>query len=186
MLAYSIEWAFGSIWTLKRLCVSIQQPMLKHVLVLLYQVYQHEHQSAIEWNSVFASAPCLPHGIKSIFVSGGAVIGRNCVLFQQVTIGSNTILHSKGYGAPVIGDNCYIGAGAKIIGKVRVGHNVRIGANAVVYQDVPDNSVVVSGEQRIIHKADMDNHYYSGTAQQGYHYYEDGQWIPYVNTVTPS
>lgn len=59
---------------------------------------------------------------------------------------------SKGYGAPTIGDNCYSGAGAKIIGNVRVGNNCRIGANAVVVEDIPDNSTVVCDKPRIIHK----------------------------------
>ena len=47
----------------------------------------------------------------------------------------------KGY--PVIGDNVYIGPGAKVIGNVYVGNNVAIGANCVVTKNVPDNSVVV-------------------------------------------
>lgn len=79
-------------------------------------------------------------------------IGANCVIFQQVTIGSNTLSDTKSAGAPVIGDNCYIGAGAKIIGNVTIGNNCRIGANAVVTKDVPDNSTVISGEMRIIKK----------------------------------
>ena len=53
-----------------------------------------------------------------------AKIGKNCTIFHQVTIGSNTLEGSKHYGAPTIGDNCFIGAGAKIIGKVKVGDNV--------------------------------------------------------------
>ncbi len=118
----------------------------------------------------------MPHGPKGVFVSGGARIGRNCVIFQQVTIGSNTLSDSASIGAPEIGDNCYIGAGAKVIGKVKVGNNVRIAANAVVYEDVPDNSVVLSGSQRTItRETPMDNRFYS------YHgrwvYYRDEDWI---------
>ena len=79
----------------------------------------------------FESEPCFPHGIIGVFISGGSTIGKNCVIFQQVTIGSNALKGSPGYGAPVIGDNCYIGAGAKIIGNVKIGNNCRIGANAV-------------------------------------------------------
>ena len=79
----------------------------------------------------------MPHGMSGIFVSKGAVIGKNCTVFQQVTIGSNTIEGSKSYGAPVIGDNVYIGAGAKIIGGITVGDNVRIGANCVVTENIP-------------------------------------------------
>ncbi len=84
-----------------------------------------------------------PHGAYGIFISQGAKIGDNCVIFHHVTIGSNTLVDSKGFGSPTIGNNVYIGAGAKIIRNVRVGNNVRIGVNAVVVRDVPDNATVV-------------------------------------------
>ena len=53
-------------------------------------------------------------------------------------------------GAPTIGRNCYIGAGAKIIGNVIVGNNVRIGTNAIVVNDIPDNCTVVMNKPRVI------------------------------------
>lgn len=106
------------------------------------------------------SMPTFPHGINGIFISAGAVIGKDCVIFHQVTIGSNTLSDSKGQGAPVIGNNVYIGAGAKIIGNVVVGNNVRIGANCVVTKDVPDNTTVVSAPVRYISKTEpMDNRF---------------------------
>jgi serine O-acetyltransferase len=70
-----------------------------------------------------------------IFVNPGSVLGRNVTLSQGVTIGDNN-------GTPVVGDNVYIAAGAKVFGPIRVGNNVKIGANAVVHADLPDNSVV--------------------------------------------
>jgi serine O-acetyltransferase len=100
----------------------------------------------------FESMPVFPHGIKGVFISSGAEIGNNNVIFHQVTIGSNTVRNSERNGSPKIGDNCYIGAGAKIIGKVTIGNNVRIGANCVVVKDVPDNCTVVSQPCRIIQK----------------------------------
>jgi serine O-acetyltransferase len=78
---------------------------------------------------------------------------------------SNTLItvgDSDKKGAPIIGDNCYIGAGAKIIGRVSVGNNVRIGANAVVVKDVPDNCVVVNQPSRVIQKNVRLNNKYSG------------------------
>ena len=93
---------------------------------------------------------CFPHGIMGVFISQGALIGDNVTIFHQVTIGSNTLKDSKNFGAPIIGNNVYIGAGAKIIGKVIVGDNVRIGANAVVTTDIPANATVVSEKPRII------------------------------------
>lgn len=96
----------------------------------------------------FATPPSLPHGIRGIFVSHRAVIGKNAVIFHHVTIGEG-----KG-GAPQIGDNCYIGAGAKIIGNIKIGDNVKIGAGCVVAKDLPDNCTVVMDNVRIILRED--------------------------------
>lgn len=90
-----------------------------------------------------------PHGFYGIFISQKAKVGEGCTIYQQVTIGSNDLPNSRG-GAPIIGDNCLIGAGAKIIGNVHIGNNVRIGANAIVVDDVPDNCTVVMNKPRII------------------------------------
>lgn len=95
-----------------------------------------------------------PHAFYGIFISQGASIGKNCTIFQQVTIGSNTLSDSAGEGYPVIGDNCWIGAGAKIIGNVHVGNNVRIGANAVVVENIPDDCTVVLNKPRILVRKD--------------------------------
>lgn len=62
-------------------------------------------------------------------------------------------------GAPTIGDNVYIGPGAKIFGAIHIGNNVRIGANCVVFEDVPDNATVVLPKPRIIIKS-SDYQYY--------------------------
>lgn len=176
---------FGTEWKLKERCLHTRSARLRSVLVKLWGALQYEAGSSIAWNARFTGMPCLPHGNKSIFISGGASIGRNAVIFQQVTIGSNTLPGSKGFGAPCIGDNCYIGAGAKIIGKVCVGNNVRIGANAVVYEDVPDDSVVLSGAQRTLSgRHGMDNRFYSFRGQ--WCYFDDGQWRPVPEGGVPS
>jgi serine O-acetyltransferase len=75
-----------------------------------------------------------------IIISGDTVIGDDVVIRNGVTIG----LRRTGIaGAPIIGDRVDIGAGAKILGTIRIGNDVAIGANAVVLQDVPDNSLAV-------------------------------------------
>lgn len=94
----------------------------------------------------FISPPNFPHGIRGVFVSHNAVIGKNATIFQQVTIGEG-----KG-GAPVLDDNVYIGAGAKIIGNIHIGSNVKIGANCIVCKNIPDNATVVLNKPRIIVK----------------------------------
>jgi serine O-acetyltransferase len=79
--------------------------------------------------------------LGGIGVSSGARVGRNCNISQSVTIGATN--RGDRAGAPTIGDRVYIGPGAKVLGGIRVGHDVAIGANAVVIRDVPDHSVVV-------------------------------------------
>ena len=76
-----------------------------------------------------------------IIVSSQAKIGENVNISQGVTIGVSGQGDKR--GCPTIGNNVYIAPGAKIFGKITVGDNVKIGANAVVYKDVPDNVNVV-------------------------------------------
>jgi len=138
-------------------------------------MYQRKNCSSIAWNSYFAGEPCFPHGMKNIFISGDAKIGRDCVIFQQVVVGSVVLLDSASSGSPTIGNNCYIGAGAKIIGNVKIGNNVRVGANTVVYKDVPDNCVVVSAVQQNIKKDKvLDNKFYS--SPPSWKTFENGSW----------
>lgn len=63
--------------------------------------------------------------------------------------GDNWFKRTSVRGA-TIGNNCLIGAGAKIIGNVHIGNNIRIGANAIVVDDVPDNCTVVMNKPRVI------------------------------------
>lgn len=102
--------------------------------------------------AVFESIPKFPHGLNGIVISPFAHIGKNCRIFHQVTIGDD---YRKAENAPVIGDNVTIYPGAKIVGKIRIGNNCEIGANAVVVKDVPDNSLVVVGETRLIQRSIM-------------------------------
>ena len=77
-------------------------------------------------------------------------IGSKCTIFQHVTIGSKWSDGICEGGAPVIGDNVMIGAGACILGNIHVGNNVIIGCNAVVLHDVPANCVVAGNPARIV------------------------------------
>lgn len=110
----------------------------------LYFAYLESLSSWIGLQTVLDSATCFPHGIRSVFISDYARIGAGCVIYQQVTIGSVF------GGAPMIGKNVVIGAGAVIIGKCSVGDGARIGAGAVVAKDVPAGATCVSGPMRMI------------------------------------
>ena len=80
-----------------------------------------------------------------------AVIGKDCKIFQSVTIGSKWSKANCLGEAPIIGDNVMIGTGAVILGAISIGDNSIIGANAVVTHNVPANSLAL-GVPAIIKK----------------------------------
>ena len=120
-----------------------------HVPLLPKLIYYFQY---ILFNSSVPASCRIGKGTK--FAYGGiatviharAEIGENCVIGQCCTIGGR----SKHYEVPKIGDNVYIGAGAKILGPVVIGKNSIIGAGAIVLNDVPDNCVVVGCPAKII------------------------------------
>ena len=89
----------------------------------------------------------LPHP-NGVVIHQDAIIGRNSMIMQQVTIG----ITANG-GPPTIGSDVYIGAGAKILGKINIGDGARIGANAVVLCDVPPHTTAVGAPAKIVQKA---------------------------------
>ena len=91
-----------------------------------------------------------------IIVNHHTVIGRNCNLSQGVTLGKANRGRNRGY--PTIGDDVFIGPGAVVVGKVRIGNNVAIGANSVVTRDVPDNAVVVGVPGRVVSLAGAEGY----------------------------
>lgn len=105
--------------------------------------------TGLNYGAKFTTKPYLPHGPNGIIIGHDAKIGKNCVLFHQVTIAGGNV---------VIGDNVQIGAGAKILPKVHIGNHCKIGANAVVVEDMPDYSTCVLQKPRIIlKKLDEEN-----------------------------
>jgi len=119
-----------------------QQGQVGFVLSKL-AVIQHRFWSAvcaadIPINSHIGGGLMIPHP-NGIVIHPEAVIGANCLIMQQVTIGTA----GNGSGTPVIDDYVNIGAGAKILGGVHIGAHARIGANAVVIKDVPERATAV-------------------------------------------
>lgn len=82
----------------------------------------------------------------SIIVNQNARVGNNATIYAGVVIGE------KNGKCPVIGDNCFIGAGSKVLGGVKIGNNVTIAPNAVVIHDIPDNVVVGGVPAKILKK----------------------------------
>lgn len=141
-------------WKMREVVIN---PNNKNIFLKLYYLFKVKRSDAfnnasmgtnLNYGAIFESRPNLPHHLNGIIISPRAKIGKNCTIYQQVTIGQNE------FGdAPTVGNNVTIGAGAKIIGKVKIGNNVKIGANAVVVKDIPDNSTAVGVPARIIDKS---------------------------------
>jgi len=173
---YILFYLLGDFWGIRNKCLKASNKVSRKIYAFLYKFYNYRNNSYIGLNTVFNSAPVFPHGVRSIFISGDAEIGDNCIIYQQVTIGSNTMPDSTGMGAPKIGNNCLIGAGAMIIGNVKIGDNCRIGANAIVVENVPSNSVVVSPKAKIIQKEKIVNRFYFKNI--------NGKWVYKVGEET--
>lgn len=90
----------------------------------------------------------LPHP-NGIVIHPGARIGPNCLIFQQVTLGSR----GADTGLPVLEGHVDIGAGAKVLGPITIGEHAQVGANAVVLGDVPPGGIVVGIPARLLGSA---------------------------------
>lgn len=77
----------------------------------------------------------------NIVVHGDVEIGDGCIIRQGCTLGNKSL--DKPYDCPKLGNNVNVGAGAKLLGNVRIGDNVQIGANSVVVKDIESNLTVV-------------------------------------------
>lgn len=100
--------------------------------------------SDFDANATIGEKLRLPHP-NGVIVHGRTIIGDDCMIMQQVTIGQRSDID-----APVIGSGVYIGAGAKVLGKIVIGDGARIGANAVVLCDVPASCTAVGIPARLI------------------------------------
>lgn len=128
---------------------SCKIPKFLKILMLFYIKWCDAFNNAttaanINSGASFLTPPNLPHGLNGIIIHHKAIIGANCKIYQQVTIGG-----VRGE-APNIGNNVMIGAGAKVLGGIKIGNNVKIGANTVVTKDIEDNCTVVGSQFRIL------------------------------------
>lgn len=151
---------FADIFALRSYIFSLEDSCpAKKSFLYLYHLILTKYSSYIGPQSKFSSTPIFPHQYFGIFISNRSIIGNNCTIFQNVTIGSNTL--SKIQGAPIIGDNVYIGAGACLFGKIRVGNNCRIGGGTIVTSDIPDNTSCVSQKPRLLlHSEKLINNFH--------------------------
>ena len=89
----------------------------------------------------------IDHGM-GVVIGETAIVGDNCTILQGVTLGGRG--NVKGKRHPTLANGVFVGAGAKILGNIEIGNNVKIGANAVVLTDIPDDSTAVGIPARVI------------------------------------
>lgn len=111
---------------------------------LLCSRMAHRHGGYIGCGAQLQDIPSLPHGLHGLYISRYAALGKGCRIYQNVTIGE------RDGQAPVIGDRCLIGAGAVLVGNIRIGDDVKIGGGAVVFTDIPAGSTVVAQPPRVL------------------------------------
>jgi len=119
--------------------------LIKYLIFLIFN-------SVIPYSADIGENSKCAYGGIGIVIHSRCKIGKRVILGQGITIGRAL----DPAGIPTIGDNVYISAGARIIGNVKVGNNVIIGANAVVTKDIPDNSIVAGVPAKIIRTVDED------------------------------
>ena len=82
----------------------------------------------------------IDHGM-GIVIGETSTIGNDCTIYHNATLGGTGKDKNKRH--PDLGNNVMVGAGAKILGPIKIGNNVKIGANSIVLKDIPDNVTVV-------------------------------------------
>ena len=120
--------------------------VLKKLAVLRHRFWSVVTGADIPLNCKIGGGLLLPHP-NGIVIHPDASIGPNCLIFQQVTIGT-----SSGKGPPMVGGHVDIGAGAKLLGDIVIGDHVCIGANAVVLINVPTGKTAVGVPAKVLGK----------------------------------
>lgn len=115
--------------------------LYRHGFKLLAKMYElriyRAHNSFIPACCKIGKGTVFGYKGIGVVIHKRACIGENCIIAPQVTIGGR----SGHVDVPVIGNGCEICTGAKVLGPITIGNNVVIGANAVMIQDAPDNTV---------------------------------------------
>lgn len=126
--------------------------ILKNILYIRFLRLMHKTQLYI-YPNVFGPGLYIPH-LGYMLISAQAEIGKNCVIRPGTLIASNLGIKNTTLRKVVVGDNVEFSAGCKILCK-KIGNNVSIGPNAVVWKNVPDNSIVMGNPGEIIPKANF-------------------------------
>jgi serine O-acetyltransferase len=109
------------------------------IYIILHKLIEIICGITIGSTAVIGRRLCIEHH-GGIVIHGATIIGDDCLIRHGVTLGNTG--YNDPFGAPKVGDRVQMGAGAKILGRVNVGNDAIIGANAVVTHDVPEHAVV--------------------------------------------
>ena len=114
----------------------------KHLILARYISEKAKRKTGIEIHpgATIGKRLFIDHG-TGVVIGETAIVGNDVTLFHGVTLGGTG--KEKGKRHPTIGNNVFIGSGAKVLGNIVVGNNVKIGANAVILKDVPSNVTIV-------------------------------------------
>lgn len=114
--------------------------------IILYRLIYFLNNCHIHYSTLIGEGTRIGYGGIAVVIHKNAIIGKNCMISSCVTIGGR----SNFKDVPIIGDNVYIGTGAKILGNIKIGNNVIIGANSVVINDIPSNTIVAGVPAKVI------------------------------------
>lgn len=120
---------------------------LKFLARFISQRCRHKTGIEIHPAAVIGKGLFIDHGM-GVVIGETAIIGDNCTIYQNVTLGGTGKDHGKRH--PTLGNNVLVGAGAKVLGPFKVGDNARIAAGAVVLDEVPPNATAVGVPARIV------------------------------------
>lgn len=120
------------------LAILLRKKKLYMFSFILEKLLRHLYNCELHSSMIVGNGLQLPHNGLGVVINPNSIIGNNVKIHQNVTIGGR-----EGSGCPVIEDDVLIGAGAKVLGDIRVGCRAKIGANAVVLQNVPADSIAV-------------------------------------------
>ncbi len=121
----------------------------KHLILARYISEKAKRKTGIEIHpgATIGKRLFIDHG-TGVVIGETAIVGNDVTLFHGVTLGGTG--KEKGKRHPTIGNNVFIGSGAKILGNIVIGNNVKIGANAVILKNVPSNVTIVGVPGKIV------------------------------------
>ena len=131
---------------------------------IVSRLIRHIYGAEIHWHATIADGVGFVHGV-GIVISHGAVVGPGCILSQNITLGESIDPFTRKVGAPMLGSDVHVGAGAVLLGPICIGNETKIMANAVLDRSVPPRSLVRIPPATIEARAPSDSTVDHSTAQ---------------------